>query len=181
MNRDECPERIRLTDEYCRAITEFNVRLDALARGPSEANQIAAEAAKALSQTAWDGVAAHIAQHKCMPMVWPGPGGGPLEAAAMHALDVITVADDQRRFVDVNEAAAKALGMPRHEIIGRSIDDFFQRIQGETVPEAWAKFIADGVQAGVCELISPPHSSFAYRAKANFAPGFHLCILREIE
>jgi PAS domain-containing protein len=181
LNRDECPERIRLTDRYCRAITEFNVRLDALARAPSEANQIAAEAAKALSQTEWDGVTSHIAQHKCMPLSWPGPGRGALEAAAMHALDVIMVADDQRRFVDVNEAAAKALGMPREEIIGRSVDDFFLWIQGETVPEAWAKFVVEGVQAGVCELISPPHRRYAYRAKANFAPGFHLGILREIE
>jgi PAS domain-containing protein len=184
LKHDECPERIRLTDEYCRTITEFNIRKEVLERSSPQRNSedwAAAEAARALSQEAWDAVAKHIATHKCMPMAWPGPSGGALEAAAMHALDVIMVADDQRRFVDVNEAAAEALGLPRDEIIGRSVDDFFLYIQGESVPEAWAAFIADGVQAGVCELISPAQRRFAYRAKANFAPGFHLGVLREVE
>ena len=184
MNRNECLERIRLTDEYCKAITEFNSRMEALARSPSGREQedwSAADRARLQSQAAWDAVSAHIATHKCMSMSWSGPSGGALEAAAMHALDVIMVADDQRRFVDVNEAASVALGLPRDEIIGRSVDDFFLYIQGESVPEAWAAFIADGVQAGVCELISPARRRFEYRAKANFAPGFHLGILREVE
>jgi hypothetical protein len=72
---DECPERIRLTDEYCRVITEFNARMDVLARSPAQRNPedwAAAEAARTLSQTAWDAVAKHIATHRCMPMAWPG-------------------------------------------------------------------------------------------------------------
>jgi hypothetical protein len=32
---------------------------------------------------------------------WPGPSGGALAAAAMHALDVILVADDRRRFTAI--------------------------------------------------------------------------------
>jgi PAS domain-containing protein len=184
LNRDECPERIRLTDEYCRAITDFNVRMDALRSGHPAQNPedwSAAEAARAASQTAWDAVEQHLATHRCMPLSWPGPSGGSLEAAAMHALDAILVADDHRRFVDANEAAAKILGLPRDQIIGRRVDEFFAVARGESIPTAWEAFLADGVRAGVCELISPPKRRFAFRAKANFAPGFHLSLLREVE
>jgi PAS domain-containing protein len=185
LNRDECPERVRLTDEYCRAITDFNARMDALRSlrsAPTPDDWSAAEAARAQSQTAWEAVEQHIATHKCMPMAWPGPERGALEAAAMHALDVIMVADDSRRFVDVNEAAAQALGLPREEIIGRRVDEFFSEARGESIPAAWADFMADGVQAGVCKMSVPGKlRRFAYRAKANFAPGFHLSVLREVE
>jgi PAS domain-containing protein len=184
LNRDECPERIRLIDEYCRAITDFNVRMDSLrslrsALGPGDWHD--AETSKAQSQNAWVAVEQHIAAHKCMPLTWPVPEAGMLESAAMHALDVILVVDDDRRYIDVNEAAAQALGLPREEIIGRRMDEFFLEACGEPIPAAWASFVADGVQAGVCELIAPSRRRFAYRAKANFAPGFHLSVLREVE
>lgn len=184
MNRGECPERSQLVDEYCRAVTDFNIRMEALRLRTGEAGHddlSAAEEARARSQTAWDAVSAHIGSHKCMPMAWTGFSGGVLEAAAMHALDVILVVDDQRRFVDVNEAAVQALGRPRDQIIGRCIDDFFSVASGEFVPAAWEAFVAEGVQAGLCELISPAHRRFQYRAKANFARGFHLSVLREVE
>jgi len=184
LSREECPERIRLVDEYTRAITDFNVRMDALkslSPRPGPADWSAAEAARAASELAWDAVQNHIDTHRCLALGWPESSPGALEAAAMHALDVILVADDNRRYVDVNEAAAQVLGLPREEIIGRCVDDFFGQARGESVPEAWEAFIGDGVQAGICELIAPPRRRFAYRAKANFAPGFHLSILREVE
>ena len=59
-----------------------------------------------------------------------------LECAAEAALDIILVADDHRRFVDVNEAAAKALELPRNEIVVRRIDEFFTMTRGETVAQA---------------------------------------------
>ena len=36
-----------------------------------------------------------------------------LEAAADAAMDVILIVDDERRFVDLNHAAADVLGLPR--------------------------------------------------------------------
>jgi PAS domain-containing protein len=184
LNQHECPERIRLIDEYCRAITDFNLRLDSLrsmrnAPGPDDWD--AAEASRTQSQQAWEAVEQHIAAHKCMPLAWPTPEAGVLESAAMHAPDVILVVDDDRRYVDVNQAAAEALGLPRKEPIGRRVDEFFLEARGVPTPTAWASFVADGEQAGVCELLAPSRRRFAYRAKANFAPGFHLSILREIE
>jgi len=134
VNREECSERIRLTDEYSRLITEFNVFLDALKAPRNERNDEAwkaAEIARALSQKAWDALEKHITEHKCMDLHWTPSSrvesGRILEMAALAALDVILVANDDRRFVDANEAAAAALGLPRSEIIGRRMTNFLPR------------------------------------------------------
>lgn len=103
-----------------------------------------------------------------------------LEAAADSAPDVIVIVDDERRFVDLNRAAADVLGLRREEIIGRPIEEFFSEAQGEAVPAAWSTIVVEGEQRGVCELKSVPRKSFEYRAKAHFRRGLHLSILREI-
>jgi PAS domain-containing protein len=185
---EECEERLRLVDRYSRSVTKFNDHLELLRSGARDgADWIAAQLARESSQHAWEALNAHIAEHRCdLPWTDPeetvlSPIDGILKAAAMAALDVILVADDDRRYVEVNEAAADALKMPRHEIIGRKIDDFFIEARDEIVPTAWADFVADGVQHGICVLkTSGAPRRFEYLAKANFAPGLHLSILREV-
>jgi PAS domain-containing protein len=103
-----------------------------------------------------------------------------LEAAADSAMDLILIADDERRFVDLNRAASDVLAHPREEIIGRRIEEFFSEAQGELVPAAWSTFVVEGEQRGICELKSTPRKRFEYRAKAHFRRGLHLSILREI-
>jgi PAS domain-containing protein len=188
VNREECSERIRLTDEYSRLITEFNGLLDALKAPRNERNDEAwkaAEIARTLSQKAWDALEKHITDHNCMELHWNRSSAATssiLEMAALAALDVILVANDDRRFIDANDAAAAALGLPRNEIVGRRIDEFFASASGKTIPVAWEGFIADGIQSGICEL-TPPRKprKFEYRAKANFAPGLHLSVMRELK
>jgi PAS domain-containing protein len=185
--REGCSERTRLADEYSRLITEFNWLLDAL-KSPGqvrdESTWDAAERARLTSQKAWDALEKHIQEHRCTDLPWSnvGTGGSPvLEMAALAALDVIMVANDDQRFVDVNEATADALGLPRHDIIGRRIDEFFIEVRGEPFPAAWNAFIEEGIQSGICELTTNgKRRRFFYRARANFAPGLHLGILREI-
>ena len=104
-----------------------------------------------------------------------------LEAAADAAVDIILVADDERRFVDLNRAASDALRLPREELIGRRIEEFFSEAQGKPVPTAWSAFIAQGEQWGVCELRAGSlRRAFEYRAKAHFRRGLHLSILGEV-
>ena len=191
MNPEECAQRIHLVEEYSRSVTDFNARLEALKNSPSrrtDAEWRAAEAARAESQRTWAALEQHIADHRC-PDLYPPSLDPPdthlpshiLEKAAEAALDVILVADDDRRVVDVNEAAVDLLGLPRDEIVGRRIEEFFSELRGETVSQAWDSFIGDGAQCGVCELIaSNGRRRFEYRAKADFAPGLHLSVLREV-
>src|SRR4051812_42613664 len=95
-------------------------------------------------------------------------------------MDLILIADDERRFVDLNRAASDVLGHPREEIIGRRIEDYFSEAQGKPVPTAWNTFVIEGEQRGICELKSTPQKTFEYRAKAHFRRGLHLSILRQI-
>jgi PAS domain-containing protein len=187
----DCEVRLRLVDAYSRAVTDFNGILETLRPGrpvPAPSDWSAAESARERSEQAWQALEAHIAQHHCLDLHWPDPAtksasdGDLLQAAAMAAPDVILVTDDHRQFVDMNEAAAKAFKLPRNEAIGRKVDDFFIEIRGESVPQAYAAFLADGIQCGICVLVAAgAPRRFEYRAKANFAPGLHLGVLREIK
>ncbi len=193
MDREECSERIRLVDEYSKAVTIYNRLLESVKLTSSTGRQRRdwdqLEIARLRSDQAWTTLEAHIVGHGCLDLHWSGEtaSGSPssgilLQAAAMAALDVILVADDERRFVDLNDAAAAAFNLPRDEVVGRKVDEFFSVIRGQTVLEAWSGFIEDGVQSGVCELVTAKGPRrFAYRAKANFAPGLHLGVLRSTD
>jgi PAS domain-containing protein len=183
---EECPERLRLIDAYSQKVTELSSRLDWLKRAFQERNDddwTAAEACRAESQTAWEAIESHIAEHKCIPAA-PGANyesHGMLEKAAMAAPVAILVVDDDRRCVEMNQATEQILGLKRAEILGRRLDDFFLNASGESIPVAWQGLIADGTQEGIFEVAA--HGTprqFAYRAKANFTPGFHLGILCEV-
>lgn len=192
MNQQECAERIRLMDEYSQRITDYGVQLEVLKAPAAERNAAdwrSAETALAASQNAWEALERHTNEHQCLTLDREPQGAQVstdgssqlLGAAAAAALDVILVADDERRFVDVNEAAAALLGLPRREIVGRRIDEFFSEARGDAIPPAWDLFLAEGEQCGICELITGGTQlrRFEYRAKANFAAGLHLSILRE--
>ena len=189
MNREECSERIHLADEYSRLITKFNVLLDTLKSPfPEQNKQIwnAAEIARALSQKAWEALEQHTKEHQCSDLEairsHSHDGTGPgliLAMAALSALDLILVANDDGRYVDVNDAAAAVMGLSRQEIVGRRVEEFFPEVRREAV---WAAFIAAGVHSGICELtVGGTMRKFEYRARANFSPGLHLGILREVK
>jgi PAS domain-containing protein len=188
VDREDCAERIQLIDEYSQLITQFNHLLEVLKTSNgarSEDLWTATAVARADSQAAWEALEEHIEAHKCidlpLPSADPSPVPGILEKAALAAIDLILVADDDRRFVEVNEAAADAFGLPRGEIVGRRIDDFFATPAGKTMPAAWSDFVARGVYSGPCETKVPGRSrKFDIRCKANFEPGLHLSVLREV-
>lgn len=188
MNREDCAERIQLIDEYSQLITQFNHLLDALKASAGERSEdlwSAATISRSDSQAAWDALERHIEAHQCieLPVPTPDPSQtrGILEKAALAAIDVILVADDDRRLVEVNEAAADAFGMPRCEIVGRRIDEFFANPAGKTMPAAWSDFVARGVYSGSCETKVPGRArKFDIRCKANFEPGLHVSVMREV-
>jgi PAS domain-containing protein len=189
LSPQNCSARINFVEEYSRCITAYSALRDALEGQPEREGQgdwRSVEAAWAKSQKAWEALAHHIAEHQCLNLGWPrrfvahAGASDILGEAAAAALDMILVADDDRRLVDVNEVAADILGLPRYEIVGRRIDEFFSEARGEAIPVAWNNFVSEGVQSGICELkASGEPRRFEYRAKANFAAGLHLSVLRE--
>lgn len=89
------------------------------------------------------------------------------------------IADDDRRYRDVNDAGCRLLGAPRAWILSRRVDDFTPPELRSRIEEMWRAFIAEGTQAGEFELVLPDGSRRAidYSATANITPGMHLSIL----
>lgn len=107
---------------------------------------------------------------------------GFFQALFEQALDAVLIADDNRIYVDANAAASELIGVPREAIIGSRIEEFFEVETEGTVPDAWSNFQRSGAQAGVCRIHRPDGTLryAGFRAKANFWPGLHVSVLRDI-
>jgi DNA-binding CsgD family transcriptional regulator len=88
------------------------------------------------------------------------------------------IANDDRRYVGVNEAACRLLGLPADQIVGRRVDDLTTAAMRSQLPALWRQFLEEGSQTGPWELEKPDGEVVAvdYAATANVAPGFHLAI-----
>jgi PAS domain-containing protein len=188
METAECAEQSRLFERYSQAVTTYSLRLQAVRTTPQQQNAddwLKIERARDESEIAWKALDEHLARHRCLGL--PNMAGevAPSEIlgqAAAAALDAIVVADDERRFIALNDAAVEILKMDRTDLLGRRIDEFFSSAAGEDIRTAWNAFISDGTQAGVCELSIPgPRRRFEYRARSNFTQGIHLSVLREVK
>lgn len=90
----------------------------------------------------------------------------------------IMIADDDGRYVSINKAAEKLLGLPREQIIGKCVKDFVAPMREKRTAKMWNDFKADGAQAGTF-MISRPNGTdqeIRYSAVANFMPGLHLSV-----
>jgi PAS domain S-box-containing protein len=95
-----------------------------------------------------------------------------------HSLNPTLLLDDDRRYVDVNDAACSFLGLPREQVVGRRIDDFLVPEVRKTLDETWPRFLAMGRHAGFFELVHPDGSvrKTMYSSIANVTPGRHLTV-----
>src|SRR6185369_4101607 len=58
-----------------------------------------------------------------------------------HSVVPMLVADDERRLVDLNGAAAELLGVPHDEALSARLDDLLPNVP---VPDLWRTFMRDG-------------------------------------
>jgi PAS domain-containing protein len=103
----------------------------------------------------------------------------PLKVAVESVPDICLIADDDRRYVEVNHAATKALKLAHQEIIGQRIEDLFAIAPDISVDIAWREFVSTSDQFGTCELLSTG-VRFQYRARTSILPGLHLSLLRPV-
>ncbi len=94
--------------------------------------------------------------------------------------DAVLVADDERRYVFANEAAAALLETPVDQLIGMQIDDF--AVEAPRVETDWRSFIDEGSQKGPFRLQTRTGAiRYVYfTAVANVSPGFHFSLLRDV-
>ncbi len=60
----------------------------------------------------------------------------------------LLLADNDRQSLDASVGASKLLGMPREQIIGRSLDDFADPSFKPVIEERWNAFLEAGEQEG---------------------------------
>jgi DNA-binding CsgD family transcriptional regulator/DNA-binding transcriptional MerR regulator len=89
------------------------------------------------------------------------------------------VADDERRYVDVNQAACLLLRLSREDVMRLRIDDLTPPGLRDTTAMLWEAFIRAGTQTGTFELAMPDGARLLvdYSAKANVEAGRHLSLL----
>ncbi len=99
-----------------------------------------------------------------------------------NALDAVLIADDGGAYLDANPAACSLLGVSYDEVIGRTISDFTEQDAKPETPRLWEQFLKEGTMCGVFGLRRPDGKlvEVDFSATANFLPGRHLSILRDV-
>ncbi len=96
------------------------------------------------------------------------------------AADPMLIVDDDRRYVEVNEAALDALGYTREELLSLRIDDLMPPEDRAVVADRWGDFLAAGtVRApGRLRCADGSYRSGDFHSRAEFTPGRHLTVWR---
>jgi DNA-binding CsgD family transcriptional regulator len=105
-------------------------------------------------------------------------GPGSLAALFERSRHAMLLADDDRFYVDANEAACRLLKLPREAILSSRIDDFTVPELRPALEDLWRSFTQEGSQAGRFSLLLPggERLDVEYSATANIVPGRHLSI-----
>ena len=96
--------------------------------------------------------------------------------------DAVLIANDERHYVDANEAACALLGRTREEVLRLQVDDLAPDAARPWVADAWAKFREEGSQSGAMVIERPDGSvrHVEFSARAAIAPGLHLSVLHDV-
>ena len=102
-------------------------------------------------------------------------------AVVFHPSAPILLTDDDRQYKEASVGASKLLGLPREEIIGRSLDDFAEPSLKPVISERWRAFLEQGEQQGTLQLVGADGEprDVDYLAKGNVLPVRHLLVLRD--
>lgn len=110
------------------------------------------------------------------------PNQAQLQALFTHIQETILIANNDGYYVAANPAASTLLGYPHDELIGCFIGDLLVDASSGTMNELWTSFLQTGYQRGEITLQhqSGRHIQVDYQAIANFYPGLHLSVMRDI-
>jgi PAS domain S-box-containing protein len=99
-----------------------------------------------------------------------------------NGLDGVLIADDLGVYVDANPAACDLLGVSYNEIIGCTINAFTEQDDPVEASHMLEQFLKDGVMRGELRLRRPDGNvvEVDFSATANFLPGRHLALLRDV-
>jgi PAS domain S-box-containing protein len=95
-------------------------------------------------------------------------------------LDSILILDDRGICLEANPAALDLLGAQRNELVGHSIQKFHSPVAD--FEAAWKRFLDRKDEHGEAQLIRQDGGEvfIEYTAKANYLPGRHVAVVRDI-
>jgi PAS domain S-box-containing protein len=102
-----------------------------------------------------------------------------LRSVFEQSRNAMLLADDRRRWVNGNTAAAELLGIAREEIPWQSMDDFTSPSDLRALDEQWRVFLGGGAAEGWYQLWIETRGSAApleFSATANVLPSRHLAV-----
>ena len=105
-----------------------------------------------------------------------------LQALIGQSLDASVVINDAGRYVDANPAACRLLGVSLDELRSMHMPDFFFPGKQDFTLQKFFDFVARGQGGGVLRLRRKDGQPIyiEYQATANFWPGLHLAVLRDV-
>ncbi len=97
-----------------------------------------------------------------------------------EASDAILIADDDGRYIEVNERPADLFELPKPSLLGRSIREFVP--DDLDFNETWVEFQATDRDRGTFPIVTANGTEriVEYSAKPNVVPRQHLSILRDV-
>ena len=99
-----------------------------------------------------------------------------------NALDAIMIADNEGRLADVNPTACRLTGYSREELLTFDVFQLTSRQSGFDSRKLWQEFLATGKQFGQVGITCRNGGilTVEYSAVADFLPGLHLSVMRDI-
>jgi PAS domain S-box-containing protein len=96
--------------------------------------------------------------------------------------DGLLILDDDLRMLEVNAAAAEIFGMLREELVGRGADELPALQQLTETQPVWAELVEQGSLDREWELHRPDGAirNVEVAMRANFLPGRHIALMRDV-
>jgi PAS domain S-box-containing protein len=102
------------------------------------------------------------------------------EALFRTSIDGIFIADDEARYLDVNDAACEIVGRSREEIIGKSVGSFVEYQSDAAM--LWDKALRAGTLRAEISIVRPDgeRRQNEFAGVAHVQPGRHMILIRDL-
>ncbi len=103
-------------------------------------------------------------------------------ALFQSALDGMIIYDSEGRYLDANEAALRLLGVTQEQLKLLRVGDLSPPETSERAPQVWRELLEKGKAEGEARIVRPDGDErlVEYRMQANFVPGRHLSVFRDV-
>lgn len=107
-----------------------------------------------------------------------------LQAIFDGVSDALTILDDRGTYLQANPAAWDLFGLDKSQLLGRRLAEFIdaESNSDDRFDRVWAEFLQRGKMRGECRIVRGDGTTreVEFSATANFLPGRHLSIARDI-